>query len=59
MSMLGPAALSPNFVDAVLFPQVVWSNEASGHSSSMAGEAHAQFHHLVHLCLCGFRHSSS
>ena len=37
----------------------VWLNEASGHSSSLAEEARAQFHHLVHLRLCGFRHHNS
>ena len=58
-SMLDPVVLAPNLMDTIHFPQVVRPNEVSGHSSNMAGEAHAQFHRLVHLCLCGFRHRKS
>ena len=38
--------LGPNLVDTIPFPQVVRSNGASGHSSSMAGEARTQFHQV-------------
>ena len=59
VSTLGSTVLAPNLVDTTHFPQVVQQNEAPEHSSSIVGEAHAQFHHLVHLCLCGFRHRNS
>ena len=39
--------LGPNLVDANPFLQVVWLNGALAHLSSMAGEAHAQFHEVL------------
>ena len=59
VSTLGSTVLAPNLVDTTHFPQVVQQNEVPEHLSSMTGEAHTQFHHLVHLCLCGFHHRNS